>query len=313
MRIRLWHAYASNNSGSYTIVGSFREAARAAAVAEALAPVVAEHSAWLDRHPPEGEEPPLHRFIRARGLTLDERVGLAGDWPEHGPPPEVVAIGRQVLVHCDYTATMPRVFGELFFAEGGRVDVEIDHAHTQIVALFRLWVPWEREGRDAVLQALLEQLLAGPLRDEHTAVPSAWGTPEVYDQLEVGVVFRDLVSGARAVQTLADEAGVNVHVSVFEAERRAGDPLAFLRGQRRAIPGEHQVILWQVGPHPTAVLKVLRSLRGVGLTEARALLSQAPLEVVTDVNRRTAEAAALALREAGADVELIGPGNLGPA
>ena len=37
--------------------------------------------------------------------------------------PSAVAVGRQVMVHAPYTVTLPPVFGELFYAMGGRVGI----------------------------------------------------------------------------------------------------------------------------------------------------------------------------------------------
>ena len=46
MRIRIWNAYASNNSGSYTIVGRFESDESAAKLAAELLAVVKAQSAW---------------------------------------------------------------------------------------------------------------------------------------------------------------------------------------------------------------------------------------------------------------------------
>src|SRR5690606_384215 len=129
-----------------------------------------------------------------RGLTLDEGVGLSDDWPEHEPPPEVVVLGHQVLVHCDFTVTMPRFIGELFYAEGGRVEVEIDHGHHATVVLLDLWIPWKEaheqpERSREALARLMEQLREGPL-STHAGerVPPAWRPTEWGVGMEIGVI-----------------------------------------------------------------------------------------------------------------------------
>ncbi|MCX4239411.1 ribosomal protein L7/L12 [Paraliomyxa miuraensis] len=316
MRIRLWNAFASNNSGSYTIVGRFREATQAEATAALLRPVLAEHSQWRDG-PGEGE-PPLHRFLAERGLTLDDEVGLSDDWPQDEPPPQVVAIGHQVLVHCDYTVTMPRFIGELFYAEGGRVEVELDHAHHATVVLLDLWIPWQEahdkpeESREAMAQ-LMERLWLGPL-STHTSerVPAACRPTEWGVGMELGVVFEDLVAGVAEVQALVAENPAQVRVRVFEATDEGSDPLAFLRGQRSTVPGEHQVILWQAGPDRATTLRAIRQVIGQGLGEARALLDDLPAELLTSANRHDAEEALRVLTEAGATAEVLRPEDRRP-
>jgi hypothetical protein len=48
MRIRVFRAFASNNSGSYTLVGHFETIDGAREAEEALARLCADHSAWLE-------------------------------------------------------------------------------------------------------------------------------------------------------------------------------------------------------------------------------------------------------------------------
>lgn len=318
MRIRLWNSFASNNSGSYTIVGRFREAARAQAIAELLRPVLAEHSAWLEQEAAAAEAP-LHRFMREQGLhsddDQDEQVGLSDDWPQYGPPPEVVAIGEQVLVHCDYTVTMPRFLGELFYAQGGRVEVEVDHGHHATVVIFELYVPWDgpRAEAPAELARALERLLAGPIAEfADSRVPPAWASSGFGPMLQLGVVFQDLVEGVRAVQESLAAAPVRTRMRVFEALRESGDPLQFLRGERRAVPGEHTVILWKPGPDRASTLRAIRALTGTGLREALAVLDSLPAELLVGVNRHDAEQALEQLNSVGADAELLTPDDRRP-
>ncbi|MCA9705703.1 MAG: ribosomal protein L7/L12 [Myxococcales bacterium] len=316
MRIRSWNAFASNNSGSYTIVGRFAEATQADATAELLRPVLAEHSRWRDG-PGEGE-PPLHRFLADRGLTLEDEVGLGDDWPQHGPPPQVVALGHQVLVHCDYTITMPRFIGELFYAEGGRVEMEIDHGHHATVTLLDLWIPWHEahaqpERSREALALLLERLREGPLATHASErVPVAWRPARLGVAVEIGVVFEDLVAGIAEVRALVAQSPVQVRVRVFEARNEEGDPLSFLRGERATVPGEHQVIVWQAGPDRVATLRAIRQVTGSGLREARALLDDLPAELLTSANRHDAEAALRVLTEAGASAEVLSPEDRRP-
>ncbi len=315
MRIRLWNSFASNNSGSYTIVGFFAEAERAQAIAELLRPVLAEHSAWRKQAGAAGEAP-LHRFMRKQGLRLDDdQVGLTDDWPQWGPPPEVVAINQQVLVHCDYTVTMPRFLGELFYARDGRVEVEVNHGHHATVVIFELYVPWggPREAVPAQLARALERLLEGPIAEfaDHR-VPPAWASSGFGPMLQLGVVFQNLVEGVRAVQESLAAAPVRTRIRVFEAPRESGDPLEFLRGERRAVPGECTVILWKPGPDRASTLKAIRAVTGTSLRSALAAVDSLPAELLVGVNRHDAEQAVEQLSNVGADAELLTPDDRRP-
>ena len=75
--------------------------------------------------------------------------------------PDVLAQGHQVLVHVGYTASMPPTLGEFFYKCGGRVTVEIDHAHGPIVARFVAWWPWKDRDEQKVqrsIEHVLEEL-----------------------------------------------------------------------------------------------------------------------------------------------------------
>jgi ribosomal protein L7/L12 len=321
MRIRIWTAFASNNSGSYTIVGSFASADAASTAAEALATALSEHHAYTAR--PDGEsqraDPPFHRFVREQGLTLDsEDLALGDDWPHHGPAPEVVALDTQVLVHVDYTVTMPRTLGEFFFRRGGRVDVEINHAHHPVACLFQLWVPsaWEPEVKDEAkrrLDALKEELavtVLPPLVEwspEYHRRPSepAWGRE--WSMLVLGVVFPDLARGVAEVSRVARERGVSVRVRVFEPLDEAGDPLAAMRAGPEREPGAWQAVLWDPRDDRLAVLKAVREIAGLSLAEVRERLADLPCVVLDRVGREDAEEAVEKLRALGADAEAIRP------
>jgi hypothetical protein len=236
--IRVLQAFASNNSGSYTLVGRMASDAVAREVVAAIAKVCDEHSAWLestDRDP--AAVPPLHRFAKEQGLTLDsDQIGLADDWPLYSPPPKVIAVGKEVLLHVHQTITMPRLFGQLLFARGGRVRVEHDHAHHPLVAVFTFWARATRdsEGKER-LQAmegdLRAEVLPGNIEASHSeerAVEPVW--------LDAGwsrglaAVFADLVDGVAAVAGCAERHGIEMRVDVIEAPDEA-DPLSAWRGK----------------------------------------------------------------------------------
>jgi hypothetical protein len=243
MRIRVWNAFASNNSGSYTIVGTFPSDEAATAAAEELRAVITAHARWMEdpqRTPPS----PFEAFVGKNGLTWTDGLAEYDDWPEHGRKnaPDAFPIGRQVVVHHDYTVTLPRTFGEFFYARGGRVELELNHAHHPLVAVFELWIPW-RKKRDesvdvaAMISEVVERLNAedGPLSTLTSgAFAPAWCPGDGFGEpdLRVGAVFEDLLAGFTAMDRMARETGFGVHVKVFEAWSGEGDPLAFLRPSR---------------------------------------------------------------------------------
>jgi len=244
MKIRVWSAFASNNSGSYTIVGVFRDAAVAAEVAREIAAVCEAHTAWHADHAyDDATTSPLHAFIVERGLRWEDGRGGGDEWPEHGDPPTCAVIGHRVVVHAPYTVTVPPTFGELFYARGGRVEIELDHAHEPLVA--EVGIGWtygtdaelvarERAAvqaeiaSDASVQEALEREgvapdgppLPGALRFRG---PRHWMEPA----LTVGARFRDLVGGARAIAAIADRHGAYHSLRVFEA-LDPDDPLGYL-------------------------------------------------------------------------------------
>ena len=154
MRIRIFSAFASNNSGSYTIVGRFADEATAAEVARIAREASDAHDAWHSVNEWDDAGPaPLDDFVRAHGLR-EARHGRGDEWPCHGAKPSAVAVGRQVMVHAPYTVTLPPVFGELFYAMGGRVEVELDHAHDPIAVEFA-WYPKDMSYGDPRIEPAL--------------------------------------------------------------------------------------------------------------------------------------------------------------
>jgi len=238
----MWHAFASNNSGSYSIVGAFPSDETAEQVAAELLPVIRAHNDWMNTRPgwdaPEraSSPSPLGRWAVENGLqwTGDD----AEEWPEHSAEnaPGVIVAGSQVLIHDDYTISMPKVFGEFFYRRGGRVDIELNHAHHPLIAVLRFWVPWNdpaREEREYDVLALRESLDTpeSALR-EHLAE----GTDLVIREVsfgtywfEVAAVFSDLVAGVGAARDLARSSGLSLQLTLSEAWTSRRDPLAQLR------------------------------------------------------------------------------------
>ena len=160
-QVRIYSAFASNNSGSYTLLGMFETSERAAEVAALLTRLATDMEA-------AGEANPLRELLATYGIAAPENVGKTDDWPaEWDTPPEAVHIDRQVWWFAAYTVTMPAEIGHWFFATGGRVQVELDHAHHPLLAHLSLWpdLPWkERQGMQ--MQPLIDALWFGPLAAE---------------------------------------------------------------------------------------------------------------------------------------------------
>jgi hypothetical protein len=248
MKISVWSAFASNNSGSYTIVGVFGEAAAAAEVARELAAVCAAHSAWHEANTwGASEGSPLHAFIVEHGLRWEPSRGGGDEWPQHGPMPSVAAIGPRVIVHAPYTVTMPPTFGELIYARGGRVEIEMNHAHEPIVAEIGIgWVYGTdaelvvRESgavraaieADPIVQAALQRDGHGP---DAPPRPGALRFRAARDWMEpaltAGALFDDLVGGVRAIAAIAERHGARHTLHVFEALDR-DHPLAHFPEER---------------------------------------------------------------------------------
>ena len=317
MRIRLFSAFASNNSGSYTLVGTFRDAAVADEVAALLREAIAAHDAWHEAHEwDEAGAAPIDDFVAAHGLTPGKH-GRGDDWPCHGAAPEVVTAGHQLLVHAPYTVTCPTVFGELVYKKGGRVTVELDHAHERVCVEITYFPPGlERdhpkhaaalEAFEDGLRAALPALVAPSEYDRRPPVEPVWH-PGFWGNRQLSVVFRDLLEGVRAVRALAKAQGLELWLRVWEGAHGVDDPLAPLRGQR--VPwGKYRVILWRLGADRVAAMKAARAALGCGLAEVKAALEDLPTELVVDVSKRHAEEACAALVAAGCDAEVAAPAD----
>lgn len=99
------------------------------------------------------------------------------------------------------------------------------------------------------------------------------------------------------VKTLEDAFGVSAAMVVA-----SGAPQGAAAEEEEKT--EFNVVLKGVGPNKIAVIKVVRSLTGLGLKEAKAVVDEAPKAVKENVSKEEAEAAANELKEAGAEVEI---------
>lgn len=330
MRIRIWNAFASNNSGSYVIVGNFRSEERASEVAAELLDVAKAHSAWRAEHGHEeavagAPLSPIDAFARRHGIPLEDGEE---DWPQYSKAehPAVWSIGHQVFVHVDYTVTMPRLLGHYMYVRGGRVVTELNHAHHPIVAVFEIGIPWQqRKGLDiaARVRDIVDRLCAEDgaltLRRAGTHAP-AWrgvvaGEPAFGEaDLTVGAVFDDLAAGFAGVAAAAKAHGAYVYVTVSEAHGD-GDPLAFLRPC--VPPTRHalvDVVLEEIGLAPTNVVKVVADVRGLRYPDAHAYVATLPATIAAGVTLAQAEALRARLAVGNAVVSLrVSPSAIPPA
>ncbi|MGI6737318.1 MAG: 50S ribosomal protein L7/L12 [Anaerovoracaceae bacterium] len=67
---------------------------------------------------------------------------------------------------------------------------------------------------------------------------------------------------------------------------------------------EFTVVLSEIGGEKIKVIKTVRSITGLGLKEAKALVDEAPSNVKEDVSKEEAEDIKKQLEEVGASVEL---------
>lgn len=237
MRIRIWNAFASNNSGSYTIVGRFESHESAAKVASEMLALVKAQSTWAESH---GSQPsPLTVFAKKNGLKSHREPGADGNWPEYSQQehPDVWTVGSQVFLYSDYQVSMTRLFGELIYARGGRVEYEVDHAHHPMAALFEIYWPWQGKTKETVAQGanqILQKLHADARFFDNQRegalfhawrVGADWHTPD----LRIGAAFHDLISGFAAIDDAVKSAGAQVNVRLFESLSDSVDDFPFLR------------------------------------------------------------------------------------
>jgi large subunit ribosomal protein L7/L12 len=104
------------------------------------------------------------------------------------------------------------------------------------------------------------------------------------------------------VKALEEEFGVSAAapMAVAAAPAAGGAPEAAAEEEKTSF----DVILSGAGDKKIQVIKVVRSLTGLGLKEAKALVDEAPRPVKEGVNKDEAEDAKKQLEEAGAAVEL---------
>lgn len=103
------------------------------------------------------------------------------------------------------------------------------------------------------------------------------------------------------VKALEETFGVSAAAPVAVAAA-AGAPAA--EGEAAAEKTSFDLVLTGAGDKKIQVIKVVRTLTGLGLKEAKALVDEAPKPVKEGINKEDAEKAKAELEEAGATVEI---------
>src|SRR5262245_548093 len=118
MKVTVWRAWASNNSGSYTLVGLLPSVEVAAELAAEIAELCRRQSSWYEAGGDRPGTSPLAELARAQGLNWHPDFDDHDHWPHYGVHPQVGAFGPQLVVHVSGTISMPPSFGELVFRRG---------------------------------------------------------------------------------------------------------------------------------------------------------------------------------------------------
>ena len=105
------------------------------------------------------------------------------------------------------------------------------------------------------------------------------------------------------VKALEEKFGVSAQAVVSAAPAQSAAPAE--GAEEASEQTVFNVVIAQGGANKISVIKAVRELvPTLGLSDAKALVDSAPKEVMTAVNKKTAEEAKAKLTEAGATVEL---------
>ena len=110
-----------------------------------------------------------------------------------------------------------------------------------------------------------------------------------------------VMEAAELAKALEEEWGVSAAAAIAVAGPAAGGAGAAEAAEEQT---EFDVILTGDGGKKIQVIKEVRAITGLGLTEAKALVESTPKAVKEGVNKAEAEEVKKKLEEAGATVEL---------
>lgn len=99
---------------------------------------------------------------------------------------------------------------------------------------------------------------------------------------------------------IEEEFGVSAAALAVAAPAAGGDAA----GAAAAEQTEFTVILKSAGAAKIAVIKAVREITGLGLTESKALVDGAPKAIKEGVTKEEADSVEAKLKEAGAEVEV---------
>ena len=102
------------------------------------------------------------------------------------------------------------------------------------------------------------------------------------------------------VEAMEEKFGVSAQAAVAVAAAPAGDA----GGAAAEEKDEFDIVLTSAGDKKVNAIKVVRSITGLGLKEAKALVDEAPSTVKEGVGKEEAEDIKKQLEEAGAGAEL---------
>lgn len=123
------------------------------------------------------------------------------------------------------------------------------------------------------------------------------------DELIKAVGEMSVLELADLVKALEEKFGVSAQAMVAAPAAGAAAPVE--AGEPKEEQTVFNVVIANAGANKIAVIKALRELvPTLGLKEAKDLVDTAPKEVMTAVNKKTAEEAKQKLSTAGATVEL---------
>ena len=119
------------------------------------------------------------------------------------------------------------------------------------------------------------------------------------DDLLNAIADMSVMEVVELVQAMEEKFGVSAAAAVALAPAAAGDGAAAAEEK-----DEFDVVLASIGDKKVNVIKAVRSITGLGLKEAKALVDEAPSPIKEGATKDEAEGIKTQLEEAGATVEL---------
>ncbi len=124
--------------------------------------------------------------------------------------------------------------------------------------------------------------------------------PKKFEKLVKEIETLSVLELSELVKVLEDHFGVSAAAPMAMAAMPAGGADAAPAEEKT----EFDVILKDAGSQKVPVIKAVKDITGLGLSEAKAMVDGAPKAVKEGVNKEEAEEAKAKLEEAGATVEL---------